>query len=249
MISSPSSKNNSSRTALITGAAQRLGRRIALALAGEGWDIAIHYNRSDWDAQKLAADIEDIGRKAHLIQADLMEQDAPQRIFKACRNIGPIGALINNASLFTRDTFPEIDADSLTRHYQVNCAAPLMLMQEFARAAQDGRDNCIVNMLDMMVLKSPKAFTSYILSKKALYEATLIAAATLSPKVRVNGILPGAILPEKESGKDPSPAQESAAKRVTDSVLDLLNGKKYNGAMLKVENAEDLNQNRILGPA
>jgi NAD(P)-dependent dehydrogenase (short-subunit alcohol dehydrogenase family) len=238
---------NSNFTVLVTGAAKRLGRIISLHLAARNCDIVIHYHKSKTDAWSLKSEIEKMGRRAWLTHADLEQIDAPVKIFaEIAAQVGPINGLVNNASLFERDMMPDIEAANITRHFLINCTAPTLLMQEFVRQIPENEQGAVVNMLDQMIQKTPRAYTSYVLSKKALHEASLVAAKNLFPKIRINGLLLGAILPEVGSKQIPSPAQDRAAMEVAEAVWQMLHDTNLNGTMRPIESAEGLNQNRIL---
>ena len=200
------------RAALVTGAARRLGRAIALALADAGWDVAIHYHQSRDDAEATAEDVRARGRRAALVAADLaVEADVRGLIAAATRALGPIGLLVNNASRFRHDTATDVSYAGLIEHLLPNLAAPLVLGRELAAAlgdtAADGRDpastdpanpghrGVIVNLLDQKLYSPNPDFLSYTLSKAALAQATVMLAQALAPQVRVVGIAPGLTLP------------------------------------------------------
>ncbi len=200
------------RAALVTGAARRLGRAIALALADAGWDVAIHYHQSRDDAEATAADVRARGRRAALVAADLaVEADVRGLIAAATRALGPIGLLVNNASRFRHDAATDVSYAGLIEHLLPNLAAPLVLGRELAASlgdtAADGRDpastdpanpchrGVIVNLLDQKLYSPNPDFLSYTLSKAALAQATVMLAQALAPQVRVVGIAPGLTLP------------------------------------------------------
>ncbi len=182
-------------TILVTGGAVRVGRDICLAMADAGWDIVIHYNRSETEAQELADIIKSKNRAAHVVQADLRDEAATAGIFKtlAAKNVH-VDCLVNNASLFLKNSFSDISRASFNDHMAVNCLAPLQLARDFA-AHYNGEDGTIINITDGLEgwSMSP-AFLSYALSKRALADATAMLVRALAPRVRINAIAPGATL-------------------------------------------------------
>ena len=184
------------RAALVTGAARRLGRAIALALADAGWDIAVHYHLSHDEAEATAADIRACGRRAVLVRADLgQEAEVRQLVPAATRELGPIGLLVNNASRFDQDETTSFHYQNLIDHMLPNLAAPLVLGQEVAAALPADRSGVIVNLLDQKLYNPNPDFLSYTLSKAGLAQATVMLAQALAPRVRVVGVAPGLTLP------------------------------------------------------
>jgi NAD(P)-dependent dehydrogenase (short-subunit alcohol dehydrogenase family) len=183
------------RTVLVTGAARRLGRIIALDFAERGWRVGIHYHDSAAEASGLVTEIERKGGKAAAIAADLDRFDAPETVMAACAAaLGPPVCLINNASRFEDDTFETVDRQTWQRHIDVNLRAPVFLAQAFARTLPDGAEGHVINLTDQKVLRLNPAYFSYTISKSALWTATQIMAQALAPRVRVNAIAPGPVL-------------------------------------------------------
>lgn len=189
---------------LITGAAKRIGRSIALALAAEGRAIAVHYNGSDGDAEETVRAIEAAGGRAVAVQADLGDHDASVALLPraAERLATPIDVLVNNASLFENDNLRSVSRDSFDRHMSVNLRAPLFLAQQFADALPSDRTGNIVNLVDMRVRKPTPGFMSYTLSKAGLDMLTKTLAMALAPRVRVNAIGPGPVLPNERQTEE-----------------------------------------------
>ena len=183
-------------TALVTGAGKRVGRAIALGLADDGWDVAVHYNSSAGPAEEVADLIRGKGRRADCVGGDLGDPDAVAQVIpQAVAALGPLSALVNNASVFERDTAAGMTRGSWTFHMDVNLAAPVFLAQAFyGQVPPDGRA-AIVNLLDHQVLRPTPGYFSYTISKCALWSATQMLAMALRPRVRVNGVGPGLILP------------------------------------------------------
>ncbi len=182
--------------ALITGAARRIGRQLALDLAADGYDIALHFNSSRDEAEVVAADIRKLGRKVALLQGDLADADIGERLVGVARaELGQVSVLINNASIFEEDEVGEVSAASWGRHMDINLRAPVMLSQAFAGALPPGVFGNIINIIDQRVLKLNPRFFSYTVSKSALWTATQTLAQALAPRIRVNAIGPGPALP------------------------------------------------------
>ena len=211
---------------LITGAARRIGRQVALDLAADGYDIALHYNASHDDAESAAAEIKQIGRRVVLLQGDLGDVDIGDRLVGAAiAQLGALTCLINNASLFEDDRFGHLSTDLWARHMDVNLRAPVMLAQAFAAALPKTAKGNIINLIDQRVWKLNPQFFSYTLSKTGLWTATRTMAQALAPRIRVNAIGPGPALPSARMsaeafatqgsltllGRGTSPAEISAA--------------------------------------
>ncbi len=187
--------------ALVTGGAKRIGRAVALYLAGRGFDVAVHYATSRLDADQTVADIVALGRRAQALQADLLDEgqlaalvpDAAQALG------GPLTLLVNNASIFEYDNLTTATRRSWDRHMGSNLRAPFVLTQTFAAQAPkavmvDGEpvaQGLIVNMIDQRVLKPTPEFMTYSLAKAGLWALTRTSAQALAPDVRVNGVGPG----------------------------------------------------------
>jgi NAD(P)-dependent dehydrogenase (short-subunit alcohol dehydrogenase family) len=184
------------KAALVTGAGQRIGRACALALAEAGFAVAVHYNSSGKAAEAVAGAIRDAGGKAIAIAANLADEDAVAGLLpRAAAALGPIGVLVNNASVFEGDTVATASRDSWDRHLAVNLRAPFVLIQEFARHLPEAAGGLIVNLLDERVWNLTPYFVSYTLSKAGLWTLTQTMALALAPRIRVNGIGPGPTLP------------------------------------------------------
>jgi NAD(P)-dependent dehydrogenase (short-subunit alcohol dehydrogenase family) len=182
--------------ALVTGGAQRLGRAIALALAGDGHPVAIHCKQSRHAAEALAAEIGAAGGHAAVVVADLADEAATAALVAAAAAaVGPLGILVNNASVFERDEWDTTDRASWDAHMEPNLRAPFVLIQRFAQALPPDAPGVVVNMLDQRVWSLTPHFVSYSLSKAALWALTQSMALALAPRIRVNAIGPGPALP------------------------------------------------------
>jgi NAD(P)-dependent dehydrogenase (short-subunit alcohol dehydrogenase family) len=185
------------RVALVTGAAKRVGRALALALARDGWAVAVHYATSRAEAEQTAAEIEAAGGRAVTLQAELTDEGACAALVEhAASALGPVGLLVNNAAVFEYDTAATATRASWDRHMEINLRAPFVLAQRLQRQLPKGRQGMIVNLLDGYVLQPAAGFASYHLSKVGLYSLTQSLALQFAPNVRVNAIGPGALLPD-----------------------------------------------------
>lgn len=183
------------KAALVTGAGRRIGRALALALAGTGWTVAIHYNRSEAEANETVAAIEAKGGRARAVRADLADEDATQSLVERAANaVGPLTLLVNNASIFENDLWNTVTRESWNQHVQVNLRAPFVLIQEFARRRPKGVPANVVNLIDERVWNPTPFFVSYTVSKMGLWGLTQTLALALAPEVRVNAIGPGPTL-------------------------------------------------------
>jgi len=184
------------RAALVTGGAKRLGRAIALALAGEGFDIALHYATSAAEAEATAEAIRALGRRAVTLAADLARETEVAGLMPAAiAALGPVGVLVNNASTFERDEVGDATRASWDRHLEPNLRAPFVLTQGFAAALPAGAEGVVINLLDQRVWSLTPHFVSYTVSKAGLWALTRSLALALAPRIRVVGIGPGPALP------------------------------------------------------
>lgn len=184
------------RAALVTGGARRLGRAMALALADAGFAVAVHAHSSRAEAESVCADIQHMGRDAVVLIANLARESEVQTLLpKAEAELGSIGVLVNNASVFERDEWHDGTRTSWDRHLEPNLRAPFVLMQDFARRLHGGEEGVVVNMLDQRVWSLTPHFVSYSVSKAGLWALTQSMALALAPRIRVNAIGPGPALP------------------------------------------------------
>jgi NAD(P)-dependent dehydrogenase (short-subunit alcohol dehydrogenase family) len=192
------------RHVLVTGGAKRIGKSIVERLARDGWDIAIHYNSAGDDAERLAGLVRDLGRSAVTLNADLADEAAVQKLAVDARDaLGGLVAVVNNASVFQRDDPDTDDAVAWNQHMAVHVRAPYILSQALYRQLPGDKNGSIVNIVDQRVLNPGKHFISYTLSKMALWDQTQVLARAMAPRVRVNAIGPGPVLPSvRQSDKD-----------------------------------------------
>ncbi len=199
------------KAALVTGGAQRIGRALALALAEDGYAVAVHYHRSRAAAEEVVAAIRGEGREATALDADLADEDAVRALLpRAERALGPIGVLVNNAGVFEDDTVATATRDSWDRHLAVNLRAPFVLIQDFAARLPAEAGGAVVNMLDQRVWSLTPYFVSYTLSKAGLWTLTQTMALALAPRIRVNGIGPGPALPSPRQSPEQFARQVAA---------------------------------------
>ncbi len=183
------------RTALVTGSAKRLGRAIAEDLAAHGYAVALHANGSLAEAEAVAADLRAQGKKAVALKADLGNIfETADLIGQAEAELGPIGVLVNNASVFEDDTALAFDAETFGRHFDLHVRAPAILSASLVQALPEDRSGLIINIIDQRVLALKPTFFSYTLSKGTLWTATQTMAQAYAPRVRVNAIGPGPTL-------------------------------------------------------
>ncbi len=199
------SASASARTVLVTGAAKRLGREIALALAKDGWQVAVHYRNSREDATKTVADCAQLAGASAAFRANLTDETAVRDLLpKVIQQFGRVDAIVNSASTFEHDTAASFTFDAMDKHLRSNAGAAIILAQALY-AHVTGRDGSataqarrplgvVVNLLDQKLWNQNPDFFSYTLSKAALEAATTMLAMALSPQLRVVGVAPGLTL-------------------------------------------------------
>jgi NAD(P)-dependent dehydrogenase (short-subunit alcohol dehydrogenase family) len=182
---------------LITGAAKRIGRHLALYFGAKGYPVAVHYNGSEADAHSVVDDITEQGGTAHSLQADLSDEEAVSNLIKRASELfGGMACetLVNNASLFEDDDITSFTPKSWHKHMGVNTLAPMLLSQAFAKQLPAGKNGNIINIIDQRVWKPNPQFMTYTASNAALYSLTRTTAQALAPNIRVNAIGPGPVL-------------------------------------------------------
>ncbi|EYS91756.1 short-chain dehydrogenase [Cupriavidus sp. SK-4] len=243
--------------ALVTGGARRLGRAIALELAAQGWDVAVHCHRSVDEAEALATQIRALGRRAAVLRADLADEAATGRLVADCTAaLGVPTCLVNNASLFQYDVATSFSYASLDTHMRTNVAAPLLLARELhkALAAAAGNDKAaeprgvVINLLDQKLDNLNPDFLSYTLSKAALQTATVQLAQALAPRLRVVGVAPGITLVSGEQSEQSfrrahrvTPlGQSSTPEDIAQAVAYLAQARAVTGTTLYVDGGQHL---------
>ena len=254
--------------ALVTGAGTRLGRAMALYLAGRGFDVAVHYATSRDGAEEVASLIRAMGRSAVTLQADLLDAHAARALVPdAASALGPLGVLVNSASIFEHDTLQSATDETWDRHFGSNLRAPFLLTQAFAAqcpaAAMDAEgepvaSGLVVNMVDERVRKPSPEFMTYTLAKMGLWALTRTAAQALAPRVRVNAIGPGPTLRASRQTEAHFARQRAAmllergadAGDITAALGYFLDAKAVTGQLLCVDGGQHLlwRTRDILGP-
>ena len=241
------------RTVLVTGAARRLGREIALTLAGQGWQVAVHYRHSAEEAGQTVADCQaraPAGLRFAAFEADLADEASTRGLFPAVAGaLGEIDAVVNNASLFEHDSAESFGYAVLQAHLLANTAAPVVLAQELHRHVQArGGEGVVVNLLDQKLWNPNPDFLSYTLSKAALQAATTLLAQALAPQVRVVGVAPGLTLTShllaqekfEELHKLSPLGRSSTPEDVADAVRFALENRSVTGTTLLVDGGQHL---------
>ncbi|MGD0430281.1 MAG: SDR family oxidoreductase [Acetobacteraceae bacterium] len=183
------------RAALITGAAKRVGAAIARQLAADGWNVIVHYHRSEQEAQQLAQEIRAAGGRCDLVQGDLGNRSDVETLIDKCVALhGTIDCLINNASTFQYDDIASVTWESLHDHLASNLIAPVFLCRDFVRQYDGRSDGCIINILDQKIANLNPDFLSYTIAKVGLAGLTTMLAMALAGRIRVCGIAPGIAL-------------------------------------------------------
>jgi len=237
------------KNALVTGAAKRLGRAIALDLAAAGWNVAIHYHGSAADAESAAGEARAQGVKAAALRANLSREDETAALVaRAADAIGPLTALVNSASLFEADDWHSATRQSWDDHIETNLRAPLVLAQSFGKQLPPGAKGNIINIIDQRVLKPTPQFLSYSLSKAGLYWLTTTLAQGMGPDIRVNAIGPGPTLRNARQSEADFARQREATilgrgadpSDVCAAIRYLLDAPAVTGQMLAVDGGQHL---------
>lgn len=245
-------------TALVTGAAKRLGRSMALELAAAGHDVAIHYHSSAEEAEAVAEEVRALGRRAVILQADLLNEDAVQGLMgRAADALGPVEVLINNASVFEYDNIGGATRTGWDRHMELNLRAPFVLIQALAAQMPDPDIDArgepvarglVVNMVDQRVRKLTPEFMTYTIAKMGLWALTQTAAQALAPKVRVNAIGPGPTMKGARQSADHFARQRAATvlkrgadpEAICEALRYFLGAKAVTGQLICVDGGQHL---------
>jgi NAD(P)-dependent dehydrogenase (short-subunit alcohol dehydrogenase family) len=237
------------RAVLVTGAARRIGRAIALALAETGWAVAVHHQTSGEAAAELVREIRAKGGRAAAVQADLgREAETEGLVEQAMAALGPLGALVNNASTFEYDAALSATRASWDLHMEANLRAPFVLSQRFAAQLAPDAEGAIVNIIDQRVWNLTPHFITYTLSKAGLWTLTRTLALALAPRVRVNAVGPGPTLPSHRQSVDQFARQcvETPLKRgttpeeVAHAVRFILEAPAMTGQMIALDGGQHL---------
>lgn len=234
------------KTALITGAAKRIGREISTALALEGVNVAVHYCASKKDAQILCDELVELGVNSWVVKADFRKiKECDTLIERALEITGSLDILINNASIFLPGNLANLNFETLSRQVQVNAWAPFALSRDFARSIRKGK---IINLLDSRINSGDRLHVAYILSKQMLSVLTRMTALEFAPHITVNGIAPALILPP--AGKNKRYLKQMAASApllrhgdpqdISDAVIYLLKSDFVTGQIINVDGGLNL---------
>jgi pteridine reductase len=236
----------SGRVALVTGGAARLGRAIALGLAARGADLALHYNTSEAAANQTAEAIRVLGRRCLLLGADLRQADSPGKLFEAAgAYFGRTDILINSAAVFERGTLEKTTPELWEKTLAINLRAPFFLSQAFAAQTENGD---IIFLADSRARRPDAEFLAYTLAKSALITLTRSLAKSLAPRIRVNAVAPGAILPPPGEGEEYLQKlisriplnRTGTAKDIVRGVVYLLEASFVTGEVLHIDGGEYL---------
>ena len=234
--------------ALVTGGARRVGRALALGLAEAGCDLVLHYGTGATEAAATAAEAESRGARVVTAQADLADSAAPARLLAAAGDLAPVRVLVNSAAIFPDDGLAGITAEQWDHTLAVDLRAPVLLTQAFAAALPEGMEGAVVNVTDWRTARPYRDHFSYTVAKGGLDTFTRAAAEALAPRIRVNAVALGAILPPAGRGSDylKALAQQIPAGRpggtdpVVAAVLFLLRNPFVTGEILRVDGGAHL---------
>ncbi|MEW5727289.1 MAG: SDR family oxidoreductase [Pseudomonadota bacterium] len=237
------------RAALVTGAARRIGRAVAIDLARAGFRVAVHYSGSETEARQVRDLIRAEGGAAETVRADLSREDGMAGLVAAAEAaVGPLGLLVNNASTFERDEALTATRRGWDLHMEVNLRAPFVLTQDFARRLPAAAEGVVVNLLDQRVWNLTPHFTTYTLSKAGLWTLTQTLALALAPRIRVAAVGPGPALPSIRQSGEQFAAQvaETPLERGTSpdeiaaAIRFILATRSFTGQMLALDGGQHL---------
>ena len=238
---------------LITGAATRVGKAIALHFAERGWNIALHYFRSSAKAKELKKIIEQHWVKVALIKADLKNPKQTEKIIPlAKKKLGAINCLVNNAALFEKDDITNFTTKSWNDHLNINLLAPSILTKQFAKQAPKKTVSNIINIIDQRIFNLTPFFMSYTISKSGLETLTKTMAMRLGPNIKVNAIAPGPTIKSKRQtdGHFRNQVRSTLLKKsvrledICDTVEFLINNNSVTGQIIAVDSGQNLSRNK-----
>ena len=236
-------------TVLITGAARRIGRAMAIELAREGRPVAVHYAASKADADATVGEIERSGGRAVALGADLAREEEAQALLPAAETaLGPVDCLINNAAAFDRDSVASASRASWDTHMETNLRAPFVLIQAMSDRLPESWSGNVINILDERVWNLTPHFVSYTLSKSALWTLTQTMALALAPRIRVNGIGPGPTLPSPRQSEEQFARQQvmmplgrgTTPEEICAAVQFILSARAMTGQMIALDGGQHL---------
>ena len=234
--------------ALVTGAGRRIGQVLALEAARAGYNVAIHYRASADEAEETARAVQDLGRRALLVRADLADEDETRSLVAQAAPLGPLTLLINNASAFEDDRVGGLSRATWDRHLETNLRAPIVLAEAMAGALPADRHGLVVNLIDQRVWRPNPQFFSYTLSKAGLWWATQTLAQALAPRIRVNAIGPGPTLPSVHQAPGEFEAEaagvllqrRASPEEVAAALRYLIDASSVTGQMIAVDGGQHL---------
>ena len=238
---------------LITGAATRVGKAIALHFAERGWNIALHYFRSSAKAKELKKIIEQHWVKVALIKADLKNPKQTEKIIPlAKKKLGAINCLVNNAALFEKDDITNFTTKSWNDHLNINLLAPTILTKQFAKQAPKKTVSNIINIIDQRIFNLTPFFMSYTISKSGLQTLTKTMAMRLGPNIKVNAIAPGPTIKSKRQTDRhfKNQVRSTLLKKsvrledICDTVEFLINNNSVTGQIITVDSGQNLSWNK-----
>tara|TARA_Y100000590_G_scaffold428476_1_gene539834 strand:- start:12079 stop:12837 length:759 start_codon:yes stop_codon:yes gene_type:complete len=236
-------------TVLVTGGSQRIGAVISDRLAREGWNVIIHYNKSKKKAFNLKKNLSTYKINCCCIKADLSKELELKKLFKnAKKEMGVITCLINNASTFELDNLENIKKKKWDYHLNTNLWAPIFLIQQFIKNLPKNINGNIINVVDQRVINLTPFFTTYTITKSALWTLTQTTALALAPKIRVNAIGPGPTLPSKRQTNNKFkrqymkvPLKKSVnPNEIAEAVLFILKSKSLTGQLINIDSGQHL---------
>ncbi len=238
---------------LITGAATRVGKAIALHFAERGWSIALHYFRSSSKAKKLKKIIEQNLVKVVLIKADLKNPKQVEKVIPLARKkLGTIDCLINNAALFEKDDISNFTTKSWNDHLNINLLAPTILTKQFAKQASKKTVSNIINIIDQRIFNLTPFFMSYTISKSGLQTLTKTMAMRLGPNIKVNAIAPGPTIKSKRQTdrhfrnqvRSTLLKKSVQSEDICDTVEFLIDNNSVTGQIIAVDSGQNLSWNK-----
>ena len=237
------------KSAIVTGAAKRIGAGIAKALGNEGWFVYLHYNSSSEEAKQVLHEIKSSGGNGQLINMDLNNPDCGEQIINQIdRAAPPVELLINNAARFEYDNISNINSVSLDQHFFANVRGPILLSKSFFELVTKGQQGCVINILDNKIFALNPDYLSYTISKAALQCATETFAMAMAPHVRVNGIAPGITLESGgqgessfQKGQKMSPiGKVSSVEDIIKALFFIVNTTSLNGHIITIDGGQRL---------
>lgn len=235
------------KTIFITGSARRIGRSLALTVAHAGGNVVIHHGHSPKLAQQTLTEINALGAVAHIVSADLSDPNQAAELFYRASAYGPIYALVNNAAIFEPVSFLNTTIEDWQKHININLTAPMLISQAMARETPENEKVRIINILDWRALRPGVEHFPYTISKSALVAMTHSLAISLAPRIIVNGLALGAVLPPVDQPKQPDLIKNVPARRwatleeVGDALLFLLTGPEYiTGEIIHIDGGRHL---------